>query len=132
MKITTGIIVSFVIAFVVLVAAMVTLAIFGFNVGDFVAQIGLLLTAIGGFITILLGMQKQNSSIETIKGNTNGTLTKIQDNYESAMVKLNAALALLPHDAAQNVLDVTVSKDEANSLVSSVVSTPPTATAPNA
>lgn len=117
MKITTGIIVSFVIAFIVLVAAMVTLAIFGFNVGDFVAQIGLLLTAIGGFITILLGMQKQSQSIETIKGNTNGTLTKIQGNYESAMVKLNAALAKLPQADAQQVLDTTVTRSDVNAAI---------------
>lgn len=135
MKITTGLITVLVVAFLVLVIIIGLLIYTGHDAGAFVAQIGVLLTAVAGFVTLLISQNKQGEKIDQqsadlgiVKTNTNGTLTAYKTQLDSTMAKLNQALARLDPEHAQDVLSSTITREEADRLVTAAA--PDTVTEP--
>jgi len=126
MKITTGLIAILVTAFLVVIAMLLVLVLTGHDPMAFVIVIGTLLPSVAGFVALLNNQQKQGATIDTIKTQTNGTLSALTQRYDSAIAKLNSALGKLePHDA-QAVIDSTISKDQLSKLVDEASTLPVT------
>jgi hypothetical protein len=126
MKLTTGLAAVVVIGFLGLVGAITWIALTGHDVGMFVANIGTLLTALAGFIVLIRSQQKQGATIDTIKTQTNGTLSALTSSNESLVNKLNDALGRLEPHEAQAVIENTISKDQVPTVIpdSSIVPVP--------
>lgn len=117
MKITTGLVTVFAIAFLGMVAGFTVIIITGHDGALYVTNLGILLTAVAGFVVTLRGQQKTQEDVETVKSNTNGTLSAVMAKLDSTQAKLTQALAVLPPDHAEDVLSTTITKPEAAAAV---------------
>lgn len=124
MKLTNGLAVILTVAFLALVGGVVVITLTGKDAVGFVGLIGTLLTSIAGFIVLLSNQHAQNGEIATVKGQTNGTLTKLLALNSSKDMQLKAALAYLTPDQAQEVLGTTLSKDQVVQAVQAATGTP--------
>lgn len=102
MKITASIAWTVAVALVCIIVCMTVIVVSGHDVTIFVVAIGLLLTSATGFIAVFQNQKRQSQSIETIRGNTNGTLTRLLNAYERAIARaeVTAAVASEPDTTA--------------------------------
>lgn len=124
MKITTGLIITLVVGFLGLVAGLVIIIVTGHDAALYGTNIGILVTAVTGFAFLFRNQAQQGDAINVIGKNTNGTLTALRAENAAKDAQLKSALALLPPDHAQSVLDQTISKDEVAQVVASVTPAP--------
>lgn len=65
MKLNIGIIIVTALGVITLVAGLILYAVLGFNAGEYVTTVGLLLTAVAGFITVVVQLLKP-TAVETV------------------------------------------------------------------
>lgn len=117
MKITASIAWTVAVALICIIGCMTVIVVSGHDVTIFVVAIGILLTSATGFITVFQNQKRQGEVIETVKRQTNGTLTKLLAEKASAEMKLRAALARVPQDEAEDILSHTLTRDELHRLL---------------
>jgi hypothetical protein len=121
MKFTTGLITVLVLGFLVLTGLVTIVVLTGHDAVLYVGTIGTLLTSLAGFVFILRGQKTTQDDVNTIKTNTNGTLSAAMQKIDETQAKLDRALALIPPQHA-DVVDQTLTKD----AVAQVVAATPT------
>jgi hypothetical protein len=110
----TAVVAIIAVVFVVVIGGLILLTITGHDGNAYVSTIGILLTSVAS-VWLLLRQSVQGRAIETVRHQTNGTLTALRDENLSLRNKLNLALAKLPESHATDVLESTLTSiDEAH------------------
>lgn len=66
---------------------IVVIVVTGRDPSAYVFSVGSILTSFAGFVAALYALRGQNKKIDTIKQNTNGTLSRLLNAYEKAIAR---------------------------------------------
>lgn len=123
MKIRTPVLLIITLGVLGIVTALVIVIETGKDVSGFVANAGILLTSVAGFIVLMRNQRSQSTEISTVKRNTNGTLTALMAEIarkeaiiESKQLKLDKAVSMLASDKYDDVMEQTLTRAEINKL----------------
>lgn len=112
MKTITAAVIVGCVAIVSVIGAMIIVVVTGHDLAPFSIAFGSISTSAAGFLAILPILRRQARSIETVKRNTNGTLSKLIGDNAMKDARLALALSLLNADQGKEVLEHTMSRDE--------------------
>lgn len=112
MKVTASIAWTIAVALVCIIICMTVIVVSGHDVTIFVVAIGLLLTSATGFIAVFHNQRKTDQTLQVVKRQTNGTLSRVLDSYERAVAREAVVSATGNPDVVAQLHEHTLGADE--------------------
>jgi len=116
LKISTGIIVVVGVFLTAVMLGIVVIVVTGRDPSAYVFSVGSILTSFAGFVAALAALRGQNKKIDTIKQNTNGTLSRLLNEYEKAIARAEYLATNVDPATIAQIHDDTLNADEIAAL----------------